>query len=102
MFHVFTGSGQLRCIKSQELEKFKAEQSHENQPLKQQIADLAKDKEALEERNKSLQEKNKSITKKHKDRFLILLSLCFEAVEQSSLHHLWLLIVLIFTQSSKS
>ena len=57
MFHVFTGSGQLRCIKSQELEKFKAEQSHENQPLKQQIADLAKDRGSRREKQVSTREK---------------------------------------------
>lgn len=42
-----------------ELEQSKVQQAQENQILKQQVAELAKDK--------SLQEKNKSITKKHKD-----------------------------------
>lgn len=55
------------AAKSLELEKFKAEQSQENQLLKEQIAKLAEDKKTLEERNKSLQEKNKSISKNHKD-----------------------------------
>lgn len=55
------------AAKSQELEKFKAEQNQENKLLKEQIAKLAEDKKALEERNKSLQERNKSISKKHKD-----------------------------------
>jgi len=54
------------AAKSLELEKFKAEQSQENQLLKEQIAKLAEDKKTLEERNKSLQEKNKSISKNHK------------------------------------
>lgn len=47
-----------------ELEQSKVQQAQENQILKQQVAELAKDK--------SLQEKNKSITKKHKDKISYL------------------------------
>ena len=43
------------------------------------MAQLAKDKEALKERNKSLQEKNRSITKKHKGKFLISVFLCWSS-----------------------
>jgi len=39
------------------------------------MAQLANDKEALEERNKSLQEKNRTITKKHKGKFLVFVFL---------------------------
>jgi len=58
------------------VEKSKAEQSHENQLIKELIAQLAQDKKALEEKNKWLQEKHKSITNKYKGNILILFSLC--------------------------
>ena len=61
------------------MEKSKAEQSHENQLIKELIAQLAQDKKALEEKNKWLQEKHKSITKKYKGNILILFSLCWSS-----------------------
>jgi len=59
------------------LERLRSKQAQENQLLEQRVAEIAKDKEALEKRNKSLQEKNKSITKNHKGKipypvFLVL------------------------------
>ena len=57
-----------------DLEKVKLEKGRESQLLKEQVAQLAKDKKPLEERNKSLQQKNKLIVKNHKGKFL---SLCF-------------------------
>ena len=41
------------------LDKIKLEQGQKNQLLKEEIANLTKDKKALEEKYKSLQEKNK-------------------------------------------
>ena len=44
-----------------DLDKVKLEQGQECRHLKEQVAQLAKDKKPLEERNKSLQDKNKLI-----------------------------------------
>jgi len=55
-----------------DLEKVKLEQDQRCRLLQNQVARLAKDKEALEGRYKSLQEKNKSSAKKHKGKLLIL------------------------------
>ena len=88
------------AAKSQELERFKAEQSQENQLLKEQLAKLAEDKKDLKERNKSLQERNKSIPKSHKGEYPGL-SL-FSSSRVAPLLSPWLLIVSVFKQSSKS
>jgi len=55
-----------------DLEKVKFEQGQQCQVLQNQVAQLARDKEALKEKYKSLQEKNKSSAKKHKGKLLIL------------------------------
>ena len=55
-----------------ELEKVKQHSAQENDLVKKELTDLAKDKKALKERNKSLQEKNKSIAKNHRGSSLSL------------------------------
>ena len=63
------------------LDKIKLEQGQKNQLLKEEIANLTKDKKALEEKYKSLQEKNKLIVKNHKGNSLSLLFLDCKVVE---------------------
>jgi len=85
-----------------ELEKLKAEHSQEIFLLQKQIADLAKDKESLEERNKFLQEKNKTITKNHKSNSLVLLLYSCKVVDCNILHLFLYLYSNVITQNSKS
>ena len=63
------------------LDKIKLQQGQKNQLLKEEIANLTKDKKALEEKYKSLQEKNKLIVKNHKGNSLSLLFLDCKVVE---------------------
>ena len=62
-------------------DKIKLEQGQKNQLLKEEIANLTKDRKALEEKYKSLQEKNKLIVKNHKGNSLSLLFLDCKVVE---------------------